>query len=447
MKHLQIAVIGTGYVGLVSGACFAEFGINVTCADIDAEKIRLLEEGNIPFYEPGLSEKVQTNVAQGRLRFTTDIAAAIRDALVVLIAVGTPANRDGTPNLDAIDAVAREIGRNLSDYKVIVTKSTVPPRTGERVRAIIEAAAGEGVEFDVVSNPEFLREGSAIEDFMRPGRIVVGAESKRAVDIMKELYGPLYLVETPFIITDVPTAEMIKYTSNAFLATKISFINEIANVCERVGADVHQVVRAMGLDGRISPKFLHPGPGFGGSCFPKDVSALVSTADGVGYDFKIGKAVLAVNSRQRQLMVDKIIALAGGVDGKEIGFFGLAFKPNTDDMRDSPTIDIIQRLQEAGARIRAYDPAAMDNARRIFDGIDYCSDAYEVAVGADVLVVATEWNQFRNLDLEQVRDSMRTPVVVDLRNIYDPQKMRDLGFTYDCVGRPAAERGSGAAAG
>lgn len=448
MKHLQIAVIGTGYVGLVSGACFAEFGINVTCADIDEEKIQQLGEGQISFYEPGLSEKVQANVEQGRLGFTTDVAAAIRDALVVLIAVGTPANRDGTPNLDAIETVAREIGRNLSGYKVVVTKSTVPPRTGERVRSIIEAEAEEGVEFDVVSNPEFLREGSAVEDFMRPDRIVVGAESKRAVDIMKELYGPLYLIETPFIITDVPTAEMIKYASNVFLATKISFINEIANVCERVGADVHQVARAMGLDGRISPKFLHPGPGFGGSCFPKDVSALVSAADSVDYDFKIGKAVLEVNSRQRQFMVDKIIAAAAGdVDGKEIGFFGLAFKPNTDDMRDSPTIDIIQRLQEAGARIRAYDPAAMDNARRIFDGIEYCSDAYEVAVDADVLVVATEWNQFRNLDLEQVRDSMRSPIVVDLRNIYDPKKMATLGFTYDCIGRPPAERGSEAAVG
>jgi len=447
MKHLQTAVIGTGYVGLVSGACFAEFGVNVTCADIDEEKIRQLEQGKIPFYEPGLSEKVRANVAQGRLSFTTDVAAAIHDALVVFIAVGTPANRDGTPNLDAIEAVARQIGRNLSDYKVVVTKSTVPPRTGERVRSIIEAEAEEGAEFDVVSNPEFLREGSAIEDFMRPDRIVIGAESERAVDIMKELYSPLYLVETPFIITDVATAEMIKYTSNAFLATKISFINEIANVCERIGADVHQVARAMGLDGRISPKFLHPGPGFGGSCFPKDVSALVLAAEAVDYDFKIGKAVLEVNSRQRQLMVDKIAAAAGGVDGKEIAFFGLAFKPNTDDMRDSPTIDIIKKLQEAGARIRAYDPAAMENARKIFDDVEYCSDAYEVAVGAEVLVVATEWNEFRNLDLEQVRDSMRSPIVVDLRNIYDPKKMHELGFTYDCIGRPQAGRGSEAAAG
>ncbi len=439
MNHLQIAVIGTGYVGLVSGACFADFGIDVTCADIDEGKIELLRQGTIPFYEPGLFEKVQANVAAGRLSFTTDVAAAIRDALVVFIAVGTPANRDGTANLAYIDAVASEIGRNLDGYKVVVTKSTVPPRTGERVRALIEAEIDGDAHFDVVSNPEFLREGSAIEDFMRPDRIVVGAESEKAVEIMKDLYRPLYLIETPFIVTDVATAEMIKYTSNAFLAVKISFINEIANVCERVGADVHQVSKAMGLDGRISNKFLHPGPGFGGSCFPKDVSALVSAADSVEFDFKIGKAVLEVNARQRRLMIDKIVKTSGGVEGKEIGFFGLAFKPNTDDMRDSPTIEIIRGLQAAGARIRAYDPAAMTNASNIFEDVDYREDAYAVAEGADVLVVATEWNQFRSIDLERIRDSMRAPVVVDMRNIYDPQRMRELGFTYDGVGRPGGK--------
>ncbi len=440
MNHMQIAVIGTGYVGLVSGACFADFGINVTCADIDEGKIAQLEAGEIPFYEPGLYEKVQANVAAGRLSFTTDVAAAIRDALVVFIAVGTPANRDGTANLTYIDAVASEIGRNLDGYKVVVTKSTVPPRTGERVRTLIEAEAGADARFDVVSNPEFLREGSAIEDFMRPDRIVVGAESERAMEIMRELYRPLYLIETPFIVTDVATAEMIKYTSNAFLAVKISFINEIADVCERVGADVHQVSKAMGLDGRISSKFLHPGPGFGGSCFPKDVSALVSTAEAVDFEFKIGRAALEVNERQRRLMVEKIKAVAGDVDGKEIGFFGLAFKPNTDDMRDSPTIEIIKGLQKAGARIRAYDPAAMENARHIFDDVDYREDAYAVAEGADVLVVATEWNQFRSIDLERIKESMREPVVVDMRNIYDPARMRELGFTYDCVGRPGGNR-------
>jgi UDPglucose 6-dehydrogenase len=439
---MQIAVIGTGYVGLVSGACFADFGIDVVCADIDGGKIAQLETGQIPFFEPGLFEKVQTNVAAGRLSFTTEVAAAIRDALVVFIAVGTPANRDGTPDLTFIDAVASEIGRNLTNYKVVVTKSTVPPRTGERVRALIAAEAGDSAEFDVVSNPEFLREGSAIGDFMRPDRIVVGADSERAVEILKDLYRPLYINETPFIVTDVPTAEMIKYTSNAFLAVKVSFINEIANVCERVGADVHQVSKAMGLDGRISPKFLHPGPGFGGSCFPKDVSALVAAAAGVDFDFKIGKAALEVNSRQRQLMVDKIAKAAGDLDGKEIGFLGLAFKPNTDDMRDSPTIEIIQGLQRAGAKIRAYDPAAMDNASHILEEVDYCDDVYAVAAGADVLVVATEWNQFRSIDLERIRQSMRSPVVVDMRNIYDPQRMRELGFTYDSVGRPGGDRGA-----
>jgi UDPglucose 6-dehydrogenase len=447
MNHLRIAVIGTGYVGLVSGACFAEFGIKVTCADIDEEKIAGLIGGKIPFYEPGLREKVESGVAAGRLAFTTDVAAAIREALVVFIAVGTPANRDGTPNLGAVDAVAGEIGRNLDGYKVIVTKSTVPPRTGERVRALIEAEAGGGAGFDVVSNPEFLREGSAIEDFMHPDRIVVGADSPRAIEIMKELYRPLYLIETPFIVTDVPTAEMIKYTSNAFLALKISFINEVANLCERVGADVHVVARAMGLDGRISPKFLHPGPGFGGSCFPKDVSALVAAADGVDYDFKIGKAVLEVNARQRVLMVDKIRRAAGDLDGKSIGFLGLAFKPNTDDMRDSPTIAIIEALQAEGATIRAHDPAAMDNARQVFTAIDYCDDAYQVAEGADVLVVATEWNQFRNLDLERLKNAMTAPVVVDLRNVYDPKRMRELGFEYEGVGRPPLMAPKPAAAG
>jgi UDPglucose 6-dehydrogenase len=440
MKHLQIAVIGTGYVGLVSGACFADFGVDVACADIDADKIAQLNDGQIPFYEPGLFEKVATNVKAGRLSFTTDVAAAIREALVVFIAVGTPANRDGTPNLTFIDSVAREIGKNLDGYKVVVTKSTVPPRTGERVRSLIAAEAGADAHFDVVSNPEFLREGSAVEDFMRPDRIVIGAESEEAVEVMKDLYRPLYLIETPFIVTDIATAEMIKYTSNAFLAVKISFINEIANVCERVGANVHQVSRAMGLDGRISPKFLHPGPGFGGSCFPKDVSALVSAADDVGYDFKIGKAVLDVNARQRQLMIEKIQQAVGDLQDKEIGFLGLAFKPNTDDMRDSPTIDIIQGLQRHGARIRAFDPAAMDNARQIFDDVDYREDAYAVADGADAVVVATEWNQFRNIDLERVRKSMRTPAIVDMRNIYDPERMRELGFTYDSVGRPARSR-------
>ena len=433
---MRVTIIGTGYVGLVSGTCLADFGLEVTCADIDGQKIRALEEGRVPFYEPGLAEKIEQNVSAGRLEFTTDVGGAIRDAEVVFIAVGTPANRDGSTNLEYIDAVALDIGRNLDKYKVIATKSTVPPRTGERIRARIIEVAGAGADFDVVSNPEFLREGSAIADFMRPDRIVIGAESPRAAEIMKELYRPLYLIETPFIITNVATAEMIKYASNSFLAAKITFINEVANLCERLGADVHEVAKAMGLDGRISSKFLHPGPGFGGSCFPKDVSSLVAIADAAGCEFLIGRATLDANARQRQFMVDKIERAAGSLCDKVIGFLGLAFKPNTDDMRDSPIIDIIRGTLDRGAAVRGYDPAAMDNARNIFgDAITYCDDAYSAAEGVDVLVLATEWNQFRNLDLSRLRKLMRVPVMVDLRNVYDPQRMKESGFEYTSVGR------------
>jgi UDPglucose 6-dehydrogenase len=428
-------MIGTGYVGLVSGACFSEFGLTVICADIDEDKIAALVRGEIPFYEPGLREKVTRGVGEGRLFFTTDVGDAIRSSDVVFIAVGTPANRDGTPNLDAIDAVSREIGRNLNGYKVIVTKSTVPPRTGERIRMIVAEEAGRDASFDIVSNPEFLREGSAIEDFLRPDRIVIGAESERAVETMKQLYGPLYLIETPFIVTDVATAEMIKYSSNAFLATKVSFINEVANICELVGADVHVVVRAMGLDGRISSKFLHPGPGFGGSCFPKDVSALVASAQEAGYEFRLGHAVTKVNQLQRERMVAKIGKAVGDLQGKRIGILGLSFKPNTDDMRDSPSIAIVRGLQAQGATVRAYDPAAMDNARRILENVEYCESSYEVADGADALVLMTEWNQFRNLDFERLKNALRAPIVIDLRNIYDPARMRDMGFEYHAVGR------------
>lgn len=433
---MKVTMIGTGYVGLVSGTCFADFGLDVTCADVDAAKIEQLEAGRVPFYEPGLEEKIEQNVAAGRLHFTTDVERAIRDAKVVFIAVGTPARRDGSTNLDYVDAVADQIGRNLVDYKVIVTKSTVPPRTGQRVRERVRAIAGDQAEFDVVSNPEFLREGSAVEDFMRPDRIVIGADSERAIEVMKQLYSPLYLIETPFVITNVATAEMIKYASNTFLAVKISFINEIANLCEKVGADVHRVAKAMGQDGRISPKFLHPGPGFGGSCFPKDVASLVNTADEAGTAFRVGRAALEANAHQRQVMIEKIERAAGGLDGKVVGMLGLAFKPNTDDMRESPTIEIIEGLRRRGASIRAYDPAAMENARGIFgDGIEYCRGAYDAAEGADVLVLATEWNQFRNLDLARLKALLRAPVFVDMRNVYDPARVRELGFTYTCVGR------------
>ncbi len=433
---MKIAVIGTGYVGLVSGACFAEFGLEVTCADIDQSKIDTLNGGQVPFYEPGLLEKIEHGRRENRISFTTDVGGAISGSQVVFIAVGTPANRDGSTNLSAIDSVASDIGDHLNSYKVIATKSTVPPRTGERIRSIIEERVGSSGEFDVVSNPEFLREGSAIEDFMRPDRIVIGAESDRAVEIMKELYGPLYLIETPFVVTNVATAEMIKYASNAFLATKIMFINEIANLCEPVGADVHQVARAMGLDGRISSKFLHPGPGFGGSCFPKDVSSLVATAREHDYEFLIGEAALEANRRQRALMVQKIARAVGDLEGKRVAMLGLSFKPNTDDMRDSPTIDIVRGLVDGGAEVHAYDPAAMDNARHVFgDSIHYAAGTYEACHEADVVVIATEWNQFRNLDLERLRGMVRAPIMVDLRNVYRRRRVTEAGFEYHAVGR------------
>lgn len=433
---MKVTMIGTGYVGLVSGTCFADFGIDVTCCDNDAAKIATLADGGVPFYEPGLAEKIVQNVAAGRLDFTTDVGAAIRSADVVFIAVGTPARQDGSTDLTYIDAVAEEIGRNLNGYKVIATKSTVPPRTGERIRQCIREHAGDDASFDVASNPEFLREGSALEDFMRPNRIVIGVDSERAAEVMTALYQPLYLIETPIVVTSVPTAEMIKYASNAFLAVKITFINEVANMCERLGADVHVVARAMGLDGRISPKFLHPGPGFGGSCFPKDVSALVATAEEVGYDFMVGRAALTANARQRQLMIDKIRAAVGDLDGVTVGLLGLAFKPNTDDTRDSPAIAIAQGLLAEGAIIQAFDPAAMDNARVVLgDRVSYYEDAYSACVGVDVVVIATEWNQFRNLDLGRLRATMRAPVVVDLRNVYEPTRMRELEFDYTSVGR------------
>jgi len=433
---MKVTMIGTGYVGLVSGTCFADFGIDVTCCDNDAAKIATLAEGGVPFYEPGLAEKIVQNVAAGRLAFTTDVGAAIRDADVIFIAVGTPAQQDGSTDLTYIDAVADEIGRNLNGYKVIATKSTVPPRTGERIKQRVREHAGGDAEFDVASNPEFLREGSALEDFMRPNRIVIGVDSERAADVMRALYQPLYLIETPIIVTSVPTAEMIKYASNAFLAVKITFINEVANMCERLGADVHVVARSMGLDGRISPKFLHPGPGFGGSCFPKDVSALVATAEEVGYDFMIGRAALAANARQRELMIDKIRLAVGALDGIRVGLLGLAFKPNTDDTRDSPAVAIAQGLLAEGAIIQAFDPAAMDNARAVLgDQVTYCEDAYAACVDVDVVVIATEWNQFRNLDLGRLRATMSAPVVVDLRNVYEPARMRELEFDYTSVGR------------
>jgi UDPglucose 6-dehydrogenase len=432
---MNICVVGTGYVGLVTGACFAEFGVHVTCVDKDGAKIDLLKQGEVPIFEPGLKELIGKNVKEGRLTFTTDAGSAVRQALVIFIAVGTPSSPDGSADLSYIREVTSTIARNLDGYKVIVTKSTVPVGTGQVIEEIIRRERSTAAPFDVVSNPEFLREGSAIEDFMRPNRVVIGAGSEQAVAIMRDLYRPLYLIETPFVITDVATSEMIKYASNAFLATKISFINEMANICEGVGADVHQVARGMGLDGRIGPKFLHPGPGFGGSCFPKDLMAVDKIAGEHGYDFEIVKAVIRVNKRQRERMVEKIARATGGVSGKILAVLGLTFKPNTDDLREAPSIPIIRGLQRRGATIRVFDPAGMGEARKTLRRIEYAGDAYEAARDAHALIIVTEWNQFRNLNWERMKELLREPVVVDLRNIYEPARMQALGFRYTCVGR------------
>jgi len=437
---VNVCIIGSGYVGLVTGACFAEFGVQVLCADKDADKVAALERGEIPIYEPGLEAIVERNLRERRLSFTTDTAAAVRQALVVFIAVQTPTRADGTTDLAAVEAVAREIGRAIDDYKVIVTKSTVPVGTSYRVRQWIEeemAAAGNRHDFSVASNPEFLREGAAIGDFMRPDRIVIGADDPSAIAILKDLYRPLYLIETPFVITNVPSAELTKYAANAFLAMKISFINEMANLCERVGGDVHSVARGIGLDKRIGPKFLHAGPGFGGSCFPKDTRSAASFAREAGEPLEIVEAVIRVNERQRQRMIEKIDRiLDGSTQGKTVAVLGLSFKPETDDMRDAPSLDIIRALLARGASVRAFDPVAMPNAARELPSITYCKNEYEACENADALVLVTEWNQFRMLDLARVKSLLRTPVLVDLRNVYDPAALRRAGFRYDSVGRP-----------
>jgi UDPglucose 6-dehydrogenase len=432
---MNIAVTGTGYVGLVTGACFAELGVHVTCVDKDEAKIASLKAGRMPIYEPGLEEIVEKNVRQGRLAFSTDLGSAVERSLVTFIAVGTPPDAEGQADLSFVKEVAAQIGRRISEYKVIVTKSTVPMGTGALIRKIVEQNLPQPVSFSVASNPEFLREGSAVEDFMRPNRIVVGTEDAQAAAILRDLYRPLYLIETPFVITDVVTAEMIKYASNAFLATKISFINEIANLCDRLGADVHDVARGMGLDNRIGRKFLHPGPGFGGSCFPKDTQAVVALARKAGMNLRVIEAAMEVNDRQPQLMLDKIREVLGEPRGKVAAVLGLSFKPNTDDIRESPALKIIEGLRAMGVKVRAYDPIAMDNARSALGGVDFAADEYEAAAGADVLVLATEWNQFRSLDLKRIKQLLRQPAVVDLRNIYEPAEMARLGFTFRCVGR------------
>ncbi len=434
---MHISVIGTGYVGLVTGACFAEFGVHVTCMDTDEKRIARLEKGDVPFYEPGITELVAKGLKDHRLTFTTDIAKAVDKALVIFIAVGTPPKADGSADLSFVEEVGRGIARHMTGYKVIVTKSTVPVGTGDKIRDVIKRTQPEPIRFDIVSNPEFLREGSAIEDFMRPNRVVIGADSEQAIAIMKDLYRPLYLIETPIVVTDVPTAELIKYASNAFLATKISFINEIATLCEAVGADVQQVAKGMGLDHRIGGKFLHAGPGFGGSCFPKDLAALIQTGERQGHPLHIATAAARVNEEQRSRMVAKIRAAVGGLSGKTLGLLGLSFKPNTNDLREAPSLAIGRALLAEGAAIRVYDPAALEEACRLLPALEPCRDAYDAATGCDALILMTEWNQFRNLDFERLRAAMRQPVLLDLRNVYQPDRVAAAGFTHISVGRPS----------
>jgi UDPglucose 6-dehydrogenase len=436
---MRIAMVGTGYVGLVSGACFSEFGLEVVCVDKDAGKIARLKEGKVPIFEPGLDALIADNVKAGRLGFSTELAAAVNDADAVFIAVGTPSRRgDGFADLRYVYEAAGEIAAALKRHAVVITKSTVPVGTGREVRRIIRAARPDA-SFDVVSNPEFLREGSAINDFMRPDRVVIGAEAEETREVMRALYRPLYLNETPILFTSLETAELIKYASNGFLAAKISFINELADLCEKVGADVQDVARGIGLDGRIGRKFLHPGPGYGGSCFPKDTLALVRLAQEAGAPLRLVETVVEVNARRKARMAEKVIESCGGsVAGKVIAVLGLTFKPNTDDMRESPSLEIVPALLSAGATLRVFDPEGMEEAKKLLEGVQWCAGAYETMAGADALAIITEWNEFRALDLARIKALLKEPVVIDFRNIYNPAEMAAAGFRYACIGRPAA---------
>ena len=433
---MRIVMVGTGYVGLVSGTCFAEFGHTVCCVDTDSAKIEALRRGVIPIYEPGLDDLVSRNVAQGRLSFATELAPQVADADAVFLAVGTPTRRgDGHADLTYVYAAAEQVARALKQYCVVVTKSTVPVGTGAEIHKRMRAIAPDA-EFDVASNPEFLREGSAIEDFMRPDRVVVGADSERAREVMRALYRPLSLRDAPIQFTRRESAEVIKYAANAFLAMKISFINEMADLCEKVGADVQDVAKGIGMDKRIGDKFLHPGPGYGGSCFPKDTLALAKTAESHGLPLRLVNAAVAVNEHRKKDMAQRIIAMLGGdAKGKTVAMLGLAFKPNTDDMRDAPSLAVIPDLQAAGATVRAYDPASMHEAQKFLKDVVYCSDAYDTALGADILVLMTEWNQFRALDLAAIKGRMKTPLFIDLRNVYRGEDMAAAGFTYRSIGR------------
>jgi len=439
---MRIAMIGTGYVGLVSGACFSEFGVDVVCVDKDQGKIDRLLGGIMPIYEPGLDDVVAANVKAGRLSFTTDLGAAVKGADAVFICVGTPTHRGGGhADLSFVYDAAREIAGTLNGYTVIVIKSTVPVGTGDEVEAIIREAAPDA-DVDVVSNPEFLREGSAINDFMRPDRVVIGTSSERARETMRHLFRPLYLIETPIVFTQRQTAELIKYAANTFLATKITFINEIADLCEKVGADVQDVAKGIGFDGRIGKKFLHAGPGYGGSCFPKDTLALVHTARDVGSPLRIVETVVDINDKRKKSMAGRIANACGGsLEEKTLAVLGLTFKPNTDDMRDSPSLDIVPGLQRAGATIRAFDPEGMKEAKTMFENVVWCEDAYGAMDGADAVVIITEWNAFRGLDIKRMKSLLRAPLMIDLRNIYNPDEMAEAGIEYHCLGRPSSAAG------
>lgn len=434
---MRICIAGSGYVGLVTGTCLADFGMHVVCVDKDEDKIAALRKCEIPIYEPGLNAMVRKNMDAGRLEFSTELGPAIRDAQAIFIAVGTPSRSDGSADLVYVRQVARTIGENLTDYKIIVTKSTVPVGTGRMIEDVVKESRCGDQAFAVVSNPEFLREGSAIEDFLQPDRVVIGSLDQRAIDIMLDIYSPLRVADVPFVITSVESAELIKYASNSFLAVKISFINEVARLCEALNADVEVVARGMGLDSRIGPKFLHPGPGFGGSCFPKDSRAIVQIANNQDQTFRIMEAVLEVNQATKRRMAQKIeTAVSGGVNGKTIAVLGLSFKPETDDVRESPAIEIVDGLLSSGAQVRVYDPAAMPACQDQWPDIAFCSDPYDAATNAHALVIVTEWNQFRALELDKLKELLTEAVIVDLRNIYEPAKMAAAGFQYVSVGRP-----------
>ncbi len=445
---MNICVVGSGYVGLVTGACLADFGMHVTGVDKIAGKVEALQAGEVPIYEPGLGSMVRKNMRAGRLRFTTDLGPAIEAAQAVFIAVGTPPRPDGSADLSFIAQVATSIGRHLNDYKVIVTKSTVPTGTGQKIQRLVAGESSGSHDFAVVSNPEFLREGSAIDDFLHPDRVVIGSRDPRAIEIMLEIYSPLRVADVPFVVTDVESAELIKYASNGFLATKISFINEVAALCEAFGADVEVVAQGMGLDSRIGAKFLKPGPGFGGSCFPKDTRAVAQLAREKGQRFRIIDAVLEANEATKARMLEKIHGAVGDFDGKTVAVLGLSFKPDTDDIRESPALPVVEGLLAGGARVRAYDPEAMLACETLLPDVTYCADAYDAAAGADALVILTEWNQFRALELERLKELLEQPLVIDLRNIYKPRQMAAAGFRYVSVGRPEGrpegERATGA---